>query len=254
MHPTLIEIFGLEISTFGVMLAVAFLVGGWMVAASFERSGIGGDLAWRLVTWAMVGGVVGSKLWFAVEAIARNPGLPLLEPLLSRGGITWYGGLLGGAALVLAAAHRARIPLILTMNVAAPAIAIGQALGRIGCFLVGDDYGGPTDLPWGIAFPEGVDPISEPVHPTQLYESAWLGVGGLGLWLRRSRSPFLFAEYLLLQGVGRLWLETFRTNPSVLGPLTNAQVAAVCCIAAGVAGWAWAFTRGPRPLRQAPPG
>jgi phosphatidylglycerol:prolipoprotein diacylglycerol transferase len=224
-----------------------------MVAASFERSGLGGDLAWLLVTWAMVGGIVGSKLWFAVEAVSRNPGLSLFEPLFSRGGITWYGGLLGGALLVVAAAHTRRIPLILAMNAAAPALAIGQALGRIGCFLVGDDYGRATDVPWGIAFPDGIDPTSEPVHPTQLYESAWLGLGGLALWLRRGRSPFLFAEYLLLQGVGRLWLEALRTNPPALGPLTNAQVAALACIVAGVSSWVWAFTRGRRPLGRTPP-
>jgi phosphatidylglycerol:prolipoprotein diacylglycerol transferase len=253
MHPTLIEIFGFQISTFGVMLAVAFLVGGWMVSTSLEQSGISSDVAWRLLTWAMVGGIVGSKLWFAVEAVARSPGLSFFEPLFARGGITWYGGLVGGAILVLAVAHRARIPLILTMNVAAPALAIGQAIGRLGCFLVGDDYGRSTDVPWGIAFPEGIDPISEPVHPTQLYEFAWLGVGGLALWLRRGRSPFLFAEYLLLQGIGRLWLEAFRTNPAALGPLTNAQVAALCCVLAGVAGWVWAFRQGPRPLGRTPP-
>jgi phosphatidylglycerol:prolipoprotein diacylglycerol transferase len=185
----------------------------------------------------MVGGIVGSKLWFSVEAIARNPGMSLWEPLFSRGGITWYGGLLGGAILVLLAARRSRFPLVLVMNLAAPSLAIGQALGRVGCFLVGDDYGRTTDLPWGIAFPDGVDPTTEPVHPTQLYEVAWLGLGGLGLWLRRDRSPSLFGEYLLLQGVGRLWLEMVRTNPPVLGPFTNAQVAALLCILLGAVSW-----------------
>jgi phosphatidylglycerol:prolipoprotein diacylglycerol transferase len=254
MYPHLIEIFGLQISTFGVMLALAFLAGGWMVATSFERVGVARDHAWRLVTWAIVGGIVGSKLWYVMEAMARNPGLPLSEPLFSRGGLTWYGGLLGGAIAVVWVARRGGMPLSLTVNAAAPALAIGQALGRIGCFLVGDDYGRTTDVPWGIAFPDGIDPISEPVHPTQLYEFAWLGLGGLCLWVRRDRSPFLFGEYLVLQGAGRLWMEMVRTNPPLVGPLTNAQLAAILCIVVGAAGWAWALSRGVRGLAQTRPG
>jgi phosphatidylglycerol:prolipoprotein diacylglycerol transferase len=237
MYPTLIEIFGIEISTFGVMLAIAFLVGGAMVASSFERAGLSRDAAWHLVTWAMVGGIVGSKLWFAVEAVTRTPGMPIWEPLFSRGGITWYGGLLGGALLVLLAARRRGLPLVTVMNLTAPSLAIGQALGRVGCFLVGDDYGRPTDLPWGIAFPDGVDPTTETVHPTQLYEVAWLGLGGLGLWSRQDRSPSLFGEYLLLQGAGRLWMELLRTNPALVGPFTNAQVAAILCLVLGAVTW-----------------
>lgn len=253
MYPHLIEIFGLQISTFGVMLALAFLTGGWLVAASFERAGVARDHAWRLVTWAIVGGVVGSKVWYVMEAVSRNPGLSLYDPLFSRGGLTWYGGLLGGAIAVVWVARRAEISLTLTTNAAAPALAIGQALGRIGCFLVGDDYGRTTDVAWGIAFPNGIDPISEPVHPTQLYEFAWLGLGGLCLWLRRGRSPSLFGEYLLLQGAGRLWMEMVRTNPPALGPLTNAQVAALACIAVGAALWARALKRGDRGLGQTQP-
>ncbi|MEE8558883.1 MAG: prolipoprotein diacylglyceryl transferase [Myxococcota bacterium] len=237
MHPTLIEVFGVEISTFGLMMAVAFLVAGAMCARSFEQVGFSRDAAWGLVTWAMVGGIIGSKLWFTVEAVARNPGLSFTEPLFSRGGITWYGGLLGGAALVLLSAYRSRLDLVTVMNASAPSLAIGQALGRVGCFLVGDDYGRATDLPWGIAFPDGIEPTTAHVHPTQLYEVAWLGIGGLLLWRRRGRSPFLLGEYLVLQGVGRFWMELLRTNPALVGPFTNAQVAAMICVVLGVALW-----------------
>ncbi len=244
MYPYLpFDLFGFQISTFGVMMALAFLAGGYLVASTFERLGQSRDAAWQLVTWAMVGGVLGSKLWFVAEAVARDPGLSFWEPLFSRGGITWYGGLVGGAALVLWSAHRARLPLVMVMNASAPSLAIGQAIGRIGCFLVGDDYGHATDLPWGIAFPDGVDPTAETVHPTQLYETGWLSLGALGLWLRRDRSPSLFGEYLILQGSGRLWMETFRTNPSLIGSLTNAQVAALGCIAVGIFLWIRAYRR-----------
>ncbi len=251
MYPYLpIDLWGFRISTFGVMMALAFVVGGWMVAVSFERVRLGREAAWQLVTWAMAGGIAGSKLWFAVESVVRNPGLPIWEPLFSRGGITWYGGLVGGAAMVLWSAHRAGLPLVTVMNAAAPALAIGQALGRVGCFLVGDDYGRLTDLPWGIAFPDGVDPITERVHPTQLYEIAWLSLVALLLWRRRGRSPFLFGEYLILQASGRLWIEIVRTNPPLLGPLTNAQVVALGCIVGGLVAWLRAARRA-GPVRSA---
>jgi phosphatidylglycerol:prolipoprotein diacylglycerol transferase len=245
MYPYLpFDLFGFKISTFGVMMALAFLGGGRMVASSFERAGQSRDAAWQLVTWAMVGGVVGSKVWFGVEAIARNPGLPIWEPLLSRGGITWYGGLVGGALLVLWAARRAKLPLTTVMNAAAPALAIGQAIGRLGCFLVGDDYGRATELPWGMAFPDGVDPTMESVHPTQMYEAVWLSLGTLLLWRRRDRSPFLFGEYLILQGAGRLWMEMVRTNPTLVGPFTNAQLVAIVCLAVGAGFWVRAYRSG----------
>lgn len=244
MYPDLIPpIFGFQISSFGIMMALAFLVGGWLAAVSFDRAGFGRDAAWRLVTWAMIGGVAGSKLWFVAEALSRNPELSPWEPLLSRGGITWYGGLVGGAAAVLIAAWRGRLPLVSVMNISAPALALGQGIGRIGCLLVGDDYGRPTDLPWGTAFPRGVDPTTDRVHPTQLYETAWLGAAALLLWTRRRRSPFLFAEYLVLAGTGRLWIELLRTNPPLLGPFTNAQIAALACILIGGAGWGWSRAR-----------
>jgi phosphatidylglycerol:prolipoprotein diacylglycerol transferase len=242
MYPTLFEIEGYALSSFGVMMAIAFLVAGWMSARSFERDGLAADSAWRLVTWAMVGGVLGSKLWYVVEAVTRDPSAREMlfavgGPLLSRGGITWYGGLVGGALFVLVMAWRLKLPLSRIMNAAAPSLAIGQALGRVGCFLVGDDYGRVTDAWVGIAFPNGLPPTIDPVHPTMLYEVAWLTLGGALLWSRRGRSPFLFGEYLMLAGAGRLWIEAFRTNPTLLGPLTNAQLMALACIGIGVIGW-----------------
>ena len=142
-------------------------------------------------------------------------------------------------------AWRAQLPMMRVMNAAAPSLAIGQALGRVGCFLVGDDYGRVTEAWVGIAFPQGLPPTLDPVHPTMLYEVAWLVVGGALLWARRGRSPFLFGEYLMLAGVGRFWIELFRTNPTLVGPFTNAQVVALACVAIGAIGWAALARRGP---------
>ena len=117
------------------------------------------------------------------------------------------------------------------------AAAIGQALGRIGCFLVGDDYGRPTDGPFGIAFPEGAPPTLEHVHPTQLYEAAWLFALTAFLWKRRDESPRLWAEYFVLAAVGRFCVEFLRVNPRVWLGLSEAQLIALGFFALGAVSW-----------------
>ncbi|MCP4004007.1 MAG: prolipoprotein diacylglyceryl transferase [bacterium] len=237
MYPTIIEIGWFQVSSFGVMVALGFLVGGWIAARAFEEMGLGGENAWNVLTWCVIGGLLGSKLWYVGENLARHSDAVFSELLFSRGGLTWYGGLLGGAIGGLFQAWRLEIPLVAAMNGSAATLAIGQALGRVGCFLVGDDYGRPTDGPFGIAFPQGLPPTEIPVHPTMLYEVAWLVPAGAILWARRSRSPFLFGEYLMFAGAGRLWIEGLRINPTLIGPLTNAQLVALGCLIVGFASW-----------------
>ena len=123
------------------------------------------------------------------------------------------------------------------MNCTAVACAVGQALGRVGCFLVGDDYGMPTDLPWGLAFPNGAPPTLVAVHPTQLYEVLWLLSVAAVLWRRRHRSPFLFGEYLAANGLGRIVIEVLRVNPKVAIGLTEPQIVGVALILVGMASW-----------------
>src|SRR5690606_13326622 len=103
----------------------------------------------------------------------------------------------------------------------AVALPIGQAFGRLGCFLAGDDYGAPTDVPWALAFPMGSPPTAVPVHPTQLYELSWLVVAACFLAMRRKTSPRLFAEYMLAAGTGRFFVEFFRVNEEVALGLTE---------------------------------
>ena len=237
MYPVLFRIGSFELSSFGVMVAVAMLVGARLAARAFEDEGLPGDVAWRVLTWCIVGGLVGSKLWFVAEQIARYPGTPMLDSLLSRAGLTWYGGLLGGAAAAYLGVRANGVDPLRGFTASAPPAALGHAIGRIGCLLVGDDYGRPTELPWGIAFPQGTPPTEVPVHPTMVYETLWLLPAALWLWRRRRSSPFLFGEYMILSAVGRLWIEILRTNPSVLGGLTNAQLVAILFILIAAAGW-----------------
>ncbi len=258
MYPVLFQIGSFEISTFGVMMAIAFLVGGELTARTLERFGHAREMAWNLLVWAAIGGVAGAKLWYVLEQLSRESGESLLSYFTlanCRGGLTWYGGLAGGAIATLIAGRAYGLRPLALCNMAAPTLAAGQAIGRIGCFLVGDDYGQASDLPWAVAFPQGLPPTVDEagrlitVHPTMSYETLWLAAAAVWLWRRRGKSPFLFGEYLFLAGLGRLWIETFRLNPSLLGPFSNAQLVAIGCILAGGGVWLYLSARRARELK-----
>ena len=244
MYPVLFEPFGFAISSFGVMVALGFLAGGKLGEIYFRERDLDPDLAWRVLIYCMVGGVVGSKLWYAAEHVVRGDEGTFLGFFLSRAGMTWYGGLVGGTLGGWLASRVTKVSFLTVSNATSTALLLGQGFGRIGCFLVGDDYGRRSDSAIAIAFPQGAPPTIDPlsgevfkVLPTQLYEVAWLAAAGLLLWGRRKRSPALIAEYLVIAGIGRFWIEIFRTNPAFLGPLTNAQVVAAACTLFGVVLW-----------------
>jgi phosphatidylglycerol---prolipoprotein diacylglyceryl transferase len=236
MYPVLFEIFGFPISTFGVMLAVAFLAGTWLTALRMREIGLDPDQATTMLIYAMVGGIGGAKLYFAVDVSLRE-GIPFTQLLFAREGITFYGGLIGAITLVILGTRIHEIPTGPFFNCVCLAGSIGQALGRVGCFLVGDDYGRPTDGLFGIAFPQGAPPTLDKVHPTQLYESAWLFAVTAFLWARRERSPRLWAEYLMLAGIGRFAVEFLRVNPRVMLGLSEAQLIAVTMFTVGALSW-----------------
>lgn len=178
--------------------------------------------------------MAGAKLLWTFEHLGEEPALSLL---LSRGGMSWFGGFAGGLAAGLWLMRRRRLPIMAVLAAATPALAIGHAIGRIGCFLVGDDYGRPTDLPWGVAFPEGLPPTAVPVHPTQLYEAAALVPVALLLlrWRARGRPDrFVLGGYLLLAGLVRFGIEFLRINERVVGPFSVAHLAALAVVLAGV--------------------
>jgi len=223
MYPTLFRFGEFEVTTFGLLVAAGALAGIWILSRELERSNLpanGVDAALA----GVLGGLIGAKLVWAIEF--RGDG-PFLSLILSRGGLSWFGGLFGGVGAGLWFLHRQRIPILAALAAAAPALAAGHAIGRIGCFLVGDDYGRPTDLPWGVAFPRGLPPTTIPVHPTQLYEAAGLAVivWLLIRWRRADAADaVVFGRYLLLAGALRFLIEFIRVNAPVVGPLTLAQL------------------------------
>jgi phosphatidylglycerol:prolipoprotein diacylglycerol transferase len=140
-----------------------------------------------------------------------------------------------------------KIGALRTLDLAAPAAAIGYGIGRIGCFLSGDGcYGIPTKLPWGMSFPNGIEPTFVRVHPTPLYElAAGLAIGAW-LWWRGGKkrgTGAIVGEYLLLSGIARFLVEFLRRNPKVLWGLSNAQLASAGSVLVGIALIWWAATR-----------
>ena len=245
MHPELFHLGPLTVHSWGFMLAVAFLLIAWLASKEFTRRGYSADAAGSMVLGAMVGGVIGAKVYFLVEhwsATAADP----LGMIFSGAGLTYYGGLAGGALAVILVARHYRIPLGPLADMGAPLIALGYGVGRVGCFLNGCDYGRVTDLPWGIAFPRGAPPIDVPVHPTQVYESVVSLAIFFFLWsrLRRweNRVGFTMGVYLLLGSSERFLIEFIRTNAPVGLGLTMAQWISLGLFGLGV--WLTARTRG----------
>jgi len=246
MYPELFTIPGINytVSTFGVMMSLGFLFGYWITCIRMQQLGLDPEPVTNILVWIMLGGVIGSKLYYATDVSLRE-GYPFFDLLFARAGITWYGGLMGGALAGVLGCRFHKVSTLSFANAVAPALAAGQALGRIGCFLVGDDYGKVTDVPWAMSFPEGAPPIFETVHPTQLYEVAWLiPVAGF-LWWRRDKSPFLLGEYLALNGAGRIVIEHWRVNEQVLLGLTEPQVIGLGLIVVGVGLWLYFRAKGP---------
>jgi phosphatidylglycerol---prolipoprotein diacylglyceryl transferase len=267
IYPFILHLGPLEVTGYGLMLMVAFLMGGWLIARQLRENQLREDYAADMVAAAVIGGIIGAKLWYV--ALTRDPGA-----LFSRGGLVWYGGFIGGAAAVVFNGWRLGVPLRWTMQLGAPALAAAYALGRVGCFLVNDDYGRPTDLPWAVKFPQGLPPSTagnlhqlfgvpvpagiDPmtvlaVHPTQLYEVAAMLVAFAILWsLRRWRRPvgWLFGLYLVFAGVERFLVEIVRAKDDrFVGPFTIAQLTSVILVAIGVL-LLTVWRKGPTPAPQ----
>jgi phosphatidylglycerol---prolipoprotein diacylglyceryl transferase len=204
----------------------------WLFRRELQRSGLPESAVDSAVA-GILGGMAGAKLLWVFEHLGEEPAADLL---LSRGGMSWFGGLAGGVLAGLLVMHWKRLPKLAVVAAATPALAVGHLVGRIGCFLVGDDYGGPSDLPWAVAFPEGLPPTTTPVHPTQLYEAAALiPIAFMLLRLRRNGSSdrAVLGTYLVLAGALRFAIEFIRINERVIGMLSVAHLASLAAVTVG---------------------
>ena len=252
MQPE-IDLFGISLKTFGLCFGLAFVVSGAVVGRRLKELGRSVDWAYEMVFAALIGGLVGARLYWIVANL-DEVGDDVIGGIFGGSGLVWFGGALGGAAGVLLWARRKGMFNLQLLDICSPALAMGYAIGRIGCQVSGDgDYGVATDLPWGMAYPDGVVPTTDVVHPTPIYETLAMLLVGWWLWRRREafRPGLLFAFYLVLAGVERLLVEFVRRNDTVAAGLTEAQLLSLVMILAGAI-WLWRAARSGG-LRAAPP-
>ena len=207
-----------NLPTFGLMLWVAAVTAGFLMDRNFRRWKIDGD-AIGMVAIAVVAGIVGAKLWHVIDTPSefREQGWRVLW---DTAGFAWFGGLVFGISALILQGWRAKIGPLRTLDLAAPAAAIGYGIGRIGCLLSGDGcYGIPTNLPWGMGFPKGIEPTFVKVHPTPLYEfGRGLADRGMALGPRRQAAPVgqNSRRVPAAQRTARFLVEFIRRNPKVL--------------------------------------
>jgi phosphatidylglycerol---prolipoprotein diacylglyceryl transferase len=248
-----IEVLGISLKTFGLSFGLAFVVSGLMVARRLKELGRPPDWAYEMVFAALIGGLVGARLYWVAGNLDEVRG-DVFGSVFGGTGLVWFGGALGGAAGVLLWARRRGMFNLALLDLCSPALAMGYAVGRIGCQVSGDgDYGVATDVPWGMAYPDGVVPTEEVVHPTPIYETVTMGLVAWALWRARDafRPGVLFAFYLLLAGTERFLVEFVRRNEPVLAGLTEAQLASLVMIVAGLA-WVAVAARSGGLRAQAP--
>jgi phosphatidylglycerol---prolipoprotein diacylglyceryl transferase len=247
MQPE-IDLGPLTLQTFGIMFSLAFVAAGALIARRLKEIGRPVDWAYEIVFAALIGGFVGARLYYMAQHW-DDVSNDLLGNVFSGEGLVWYGGALGGAAGVLAWAHYRRFLSLTLLDLVAPALALGYAIGRIGCQLSGDgDYGSASDLPWAMSYPDGTVPTTDEVHPTPVYETLTMGLVAWLLWSWRDRFQpgVLFALYLTLAGAERFLVEFVRRNDEVIAGLTAPQLESLVLIAAGSAWMAIAARRRPQ--------
>ena len=231
------------------MLWLAAVAAAFVMDRAFRRAGISAD-AVGMVAVAVVMGILGAKLWHVIDTPIefREEGWRVLW---DTAGFAWFGGLVFGISALVFQGWWAKIGGLRTLDLAAPAAAIGYGIGRIGCFLSGDGcYGIETMLRWplGMSFPNGIDPTlpGVRVYPTPLYEFLAGLLIGWWLWWRGGKphaTGAIVGQYLVLSGIARFLVEFIRRNPKVLFGLSNAQLASLGSVIAGVALIWWASRR-----------
>lgn len=233
------------------MFALAFVAAGLLVRRRLVELGKPGDWAYELIFAALAGGAVGSRLYYIVQHWSSVKG-NLLANVFSGSGLVWYGGLIGGAVAVIVWAHYRHLLSVALLDLVAPALALGYAVGRVGCQLSGDgDYGVRSDLPWAMSYPNGTVPTTERVHPAPIYEMLAMALVAYILWRLRDRfrSGALFALYLLFAGVERFLVEFIRRNNEAVAGLTAPQLESLVLMAAGAI-WLYVLSRRPGGLRR----
>ncbi|MBD1874916.1 prolipoprotein diacylglyceryl transferase [Nodosilinea sp. FACHB-131] len=252
--PIIFQLGPLAIRWYGLLIAIALAIGITLAQRLAQRRGLDPEAIADLSIWLVLGALPAARLYYVAFEWDRYANNPLSAFAIWQGGIAIHGAILGGMLAALLFARLNRLSFWALADVVAPALVLGQAIGRWGNFFNSEAFGGPTNLPWRVYIPPAQRPLGleavEYYHPTFLYESLWnLGVFALVLWLffwglrhpERLKTGTLFLVYFATYSLGRLWIEGLRLDSLMLGPLRMAQVVSLAGIALGVAGLLWLY-------------
>lgn len=267
MHPVLFQLGSFPIYTYGVLIAVGFLLALRWAYRRAPRAGLDPNKVWNLGIYGILVALLGSKLWLILTAwdyFAANPRDIFSIATFQSAGV-FYGGVLAGILWVVLYTRFQKMPLLGVLDLTAAPIALGHAIGRLGCFAAGCCYGIPTSLPWGVTFTSPVaediagTPLRVPLHPTQLYESAAEFLNVLLLvWLgaRQRFAGQLIGAYFILYGLERGAIEFLRGDPGRTlmfhDRVSLMQFVSLGLIVAGGLLW-WRGPRGTAPIPPAAP-
>ncbi len=247
----------LTVYWYGIFIVTAVLVAGWVAAFEAKRRGENEDHVWNALIIVVLLGIVGARLYHVFSSPAGG-GLgwafyrehPADIFYLWNGGLAIYGAVAGGALGILLYVYRAKLSFLRYLDIGAPALLIGQSIGRWGNFVNQELYGPPTTLPWGIKIDEfhrippfndlGQYPLTARFHPDFLYESLWNLIGFVLIlvagrkWSARLKEGDLFLAYLIWYPLGRLWVESLRPDAWRIGNIPTAQIISVVLIIVAV--------------------
>jgi phosphatidylglycerol---prolipoprotein diacylglyceryl transferase len=242
MFPKLISIGSFYIPTYGVLVALGFLAGLGITLRLARRAGLSAEKISNLAVYCAIAGLVGAKLFmflFDIGDYVRDPGRIFTFETLQAAGV-FHGGFIAAFLMALFYTRRQQLPAMKTLDIFAPGIAIGQAIGRLGCFAAGCCWGRECDLPWGVRFRSDFAapvPLDKTLHPVQLYESAADLLIFAILYRQASRAHRpgqVIGWYLVLYSTARFIIEFFRIHEqSLVGPFSLTQWIALGLLALG---------------------
>ena len=247
MYPILLRLGSFELRTYGVVVALSFLLALWLSAREAKRKGLDPAIVQDFAFYAFLAGIVGARLYFVMFS---QPAYFLRKPLeilaIWHGGLGILGGLAGGVLTALWYCRKKNVSLRRLADVLAPGLILGQATGILACLATGDSHGKPTDVPWAITYtdPRAMAPLNVPLHPVEFYEiAAYLLVFAV-VWSTRTRyktEGLTFLTYLAGYGAARFAVEFFRGHPATLGPgVPAAQVFGLALVLVSAVAWFFA--------------
>jgi len=262
MHPILFHIGGMNIYSYGVLVATGVLFGLWYARKQAPRSGLEPDKIWNMGIYTVLSALIIAKVWLVLsdwDFYLANPREILSMNTFQSGG-TFYGGIVGALLMIVLYSYFQKMPMLPVLDTLVAGLPLGHAIGRVGCFAAGCCYGKPTTVAWSVTFTNPAaeqlagTPLGVHLHPTQLYEAAAEFLNFLILvWIgRRQRfTGQIVATYFVLYGMERGTIEFFRGDPGRTmmfhDTISLMQVVSICLILTGGFLW-WRGLRGtPRP-------